>query len=85
MARRMWQRGPDGQIVRAPSAPAEPQSTPETPPNAPSLRRAHLGLALRLGARDTYDHLGSILVISLTWTLSAGLGLVGGQLFLGLF
>lgn len=84
MARRMWQRGPDGEIVRAPSAPDEPQDTPAAPQHTPIPRRAHLGLALRLGARDTYDHLGVILVISLIWTLFAGLGLVGGQV-VGMF
>lgn len=79
MARRMWQRGSDGQIVRAPSAPAEPQNAPGAPPHASPTRSVRLGLALRLGARDTYDHLGAILLISLIWTMSVGLGLVGGQ------
>lgn len=79
MARRMWQRGADGQIIRAPSAPPEPQNAPGAPPYASPPRRAHFGQALRLGARDTYDHLGAILLISLIWTLSVGSGVVGGQ------
>lgn len=79
MARRMWQRGPDGEIVRAPFAPDQPGEIPQ--PSAAERRPGHarLGLALRLGARDTYDHLGALLVVSLAWALLVGAGVAGGQ------
>jgi len=79
MAQRMWQRGPDGEIVRASSAPEEPASAPDPVPGARPPGRAHLGIALRLGARDTYDHLGMILMLSVIWTLLAGFGIAGGH------
>jgi len=79
MARRMWQRGPDGEIVRAPTAPEEAVSAlgPVGSPRPPG--RAHLGLAFRLGARDTYDYLGTLLLQSFVWTVLVALGLLGGQ------
>lgn len=79
MARRMWQRGPDGEIVRAPFASEEPVATPEPAVGAPRSGRARLGLALRLGGRDTYDHLGALILVSVIWSVLAGLGLAGGH------
>lgn len=71
----MWQRGPDGEIVRAPSAPDPPPEPSESRPPG----RARLGLALRLGARDTYDYLGALLFQSGAWTLLAVAGAASGQ------
>lgn len=86
MQRRLWQRGPDGEILRA--APAESEAVTPTPgsecpetgePAAQPRRRAHLGLALRLGFRDTYDYLGSVLVMSLAAALIPMAGLFAGH------
>lgn len=79
MARRMWQRSPDGEIVRAPSVPEEAVTAPDPVLSSRPPGRAHLGLALRLGARDTYDYLGMVLLLSLFWVLLVGAGLMGGQ------
>ena len=49
------------------AAPATPRS------------RASLGLALRLGLRDTYDYLGVLMLLSFAWTMLAFTGIVGGQ------
>lgn len=89
MPERMWRRGPDGEIVRR--APAEPQPEtpevteavpdggPDTPASAAPLPRAHLGLALRLGFRDTYDYLGAGLLLSFLTVLLEGVGFLGGH------
>jgi len=77
----MWQRGPDGEIVRArpqPAAPDRADATPASDQSAPR-GRASLSLALRLGIRDTYDYLGAILMLSFAWTTLAGFGAFAGQ------
>jgi uncharacterized membrane protein YesL len=84
MARRMWQRGPDGEIVRVPPSalPPEPRSEGEESAETPApfvRRRARLALGLRLGLRDTYDHLGALLLLSLVWTGLVGFTAVAGQ------
>lgn len=63
MSERMWRRGPDGEIIRAePAAPPPPPTgDPDTPP-IPVRPRAKLGIALKLGFRDTYDYLGSLVL-----------------------
>src|SRR5688500_955475 len=83
MQRRMWRRGPDGEIVRA--APDPQESSGEGSGVPPSPRRAQLGIALRLGLRDTYDHLGALLLLSLVWSLlSGGAFLAGASLAAGI-
>ncbi len=84
MQRRLWQRGPDGEIIRA--APDEitsqegltPGELESGEPEPQPRRRAHLGLALRLGFRDTYDYLGAVLVMSLAAALIPMAGMFGG-------
>jgi uncharacterized membrane protein YesL len=77
---RMWQRGPDGEIVRSRRTVAEGVS-PEAEGAAGAPRgRAKLGLAVRLGFRDTYDHLGMVLLISAGFVVAATLAVLGGQL-----
>jgi uncharacterized membrane protein YesL len=76
----MWRRGPDGEIIRA--APPPPEPDPEAPGEAPAepvRKRAAVGLALRLGLRDTYDYLGSVLLMSALFTVVASSALLGGQ------
>jgi hypothetical protein len=58
---RLWQRGPDGDISRAP----EPPPLPEDGERLTRLKRASAGLALKLGFRDAYDTLGAVVFISL--------------------
>ena len=78
MARRMWQRGPDGEIVRASLPdPQLPEASAEG--DSPPRRPARLALGLRLGFRDTYDYLGSLLLLSLVWTVLIGTIAVVGQ------
>jgi hypothetical protein len=87
----MWKRGPDGEIVRA--EPAETPTGRRSDPSGgtpgeprPVPRRAKLGLALRLGLRDTYDYLGSVVLLSLVCSALAAAAALGGQsLGLGLF
>jgi uncharacterized membrane protein YesL len=80
----MWRRGPDGEIVRAPLEPAaashhtEITASGEAAP-ATSRRRVSLGVALRLGLRDTYDYLGALMLLTFAWTMLAFAGVVGGQ------
>jgi uncharacterized membrane protein YesL len=75
--RRRWRREPDGTIVRVDVEEAGESAEPARP--APgTARRAKLGLALRLGFRDTYDYLGVVLLVSLLWTAAASLSLTGG-------
>lgn len=81
MQRRLWRRGPDGEIIRAP---ADPEPEREPPGEAPAsgrrpLRPARLGRALRQGFRDTYDHLGTVLLISLLCSLTGGAAMAGAQ------
>lgn len=88
MPERMWRRGPDGEILRRSPPQAEPPAAPradepEAPPgpagHRASLPRARLGLALRLGARDTYDYLGTGLLLSAATVLLDGMALIGGR------
>jgi uncharacterized membrane protein YesL len=66
---RLWRRGADGRISRAPErSPAE-----TTPPSSESLLRT-LGRALR----GAYDYLGSTLLLSVVWCLVALAALLGG-------
>lgn len=78
---RMWQRGPDGEIIRVRSEPEPSPTTAGRPAPADSTvrRRARFGLALRLGLRDTYDYLGAILVHSFLWTMVTGTAATAGQ------
>lgn len=57
----MWRRGPDGEIVRVPARSPGTGEGSEERPGAPS--RASLRLALRLGFRDLYDYLGSLVLL----------------------
>src|SRR5438045_1431737 len=80
MQRRMWQRGPEGEIIRVRAEPVSSSTTAgQVTGQQAHSRRAALSLALRLGFRDTYDYLGALLVLSLVWTLLSGMGAVGGQ------
>jgi len=80
MSQRMWRRGPHGEIVRVPPAPALPEtSSPEAAAGARRRPRASFALALRLGLRDTYDHMGAVLVLSVGWSVVACLVLAGAQ------
>lgn len=66
----------------AASAVGVPHARPEgtrAPGHPEPRRRASLRLALRLGFRDTYDYLGSVLVLSMLWCLIGAAGLLGGQ------
>jgi hypothetical protein len=78
MAQRMWKRGPDGEIVRSGPEWAE-HRPPGAAPQAVLPRRASLGLALRLGFRDTYDYLGTVLLMSVVWGVAVSTSAVGGQ------
>jgi hypothetical protein len=63
MSERMWRRGPDGEIIRAePAAPPPPATEDPDNPPVPARPRAKLGIALKLGFRDTYDYLGSLVL-----------------------
>lgn len=78
----MWRRGPDGEIIRA--APPPPGRKPEGEGGAPAegaepRKRARIGIGLRLGLRDTYDYLGSVLVMSFLFAVLASAAMVGGQ------
>ncbi len=76
MQERRWRRGPDGQIERVP--PTQPK--PSGPGGAPAVRKhANLGLAVRLGVRDTYDYLGPVLLISMAGVFLTALGVLGGR------
>ena len=85
MPERMWQRGPDGEVVRSPRKvagttgdAARSEGAATTDPVAPR-KRARLGLALRLGLRDTYDFLGSVLLLSVGCAVIAAAAALGGQ------
>ena len=83
MSERLWRRGPDGEIERSPEPPV-----PEGE-RLSRLKHASARLALKLGFRDTYDHLGAVVFISLLWTCVASVVLwsgyaVGQTLFIGL-
>lgn len=72
----MWQRGPDGEIVRVePRASDAEERTPGAEEGRPP--RARLALALRLGFRDTYDYLGSLVLQGALVTFLAS-GAAGG-------
>lgn len=79
----MWRRGPDGEIIRsdADRNPSQPES-PDTPTGEPEAerpaKRARLALGLRLGLRDTYDFLGSVLLMSVLCSLTALVAALGG-------
>ena len=82
MQRRMWERGPDGQIVRVDlekAAIKEARQSRKASPEGGTTKRARLGLALRLGLRDTYDYLGTVLLMSVLWTAAATTAVLGGQ------
>jgi uncharacterized membrane protein YesL len=72
----MWGRGPDGQIIRM-ERPAAVSAAPA--PDSPPAKRAGLILALRLGFRDTYDHLGAVLLCSVAGVVIGAVALLGGQ------
>src|SRR5262245_60038614 len=65
----MWERGPDGQIRRAPAG--EPARSPGVSSSSPwrSLGR---------GLRGAYDYLGCTLLLSLLWCVIAGAAAMGG-------
>jgi uncharacterized membrane protein YesL len=78
---RRWRRLPDGSIERTQEEPA-PESPASHQPGGGEggpRRRARVLLALRLALRDTYDHLGMVLLISLVGGLLASAGTLGGQ------
>lgn len=83
---RMWRRGPDGEILRsAPEEPAAPnpelpsaEAAPE-PATAAARPRANVRVALKLGFRDTYDYLGTVLLLSLGSALLPLAGALGGH------
>jgi hypothetical protein len=78
MHERMWRRGPDGEILRVEPRPAPPEDA--EPASRGDVRpRASAGLALRLGFRDSYDFLGSVLVLSIAWVVIAATAAAGGQ------
>jgi uncharacterized membrane protein YesL len=83
MPGRMWQRDREGRIIRAqpsPPMPAGPDGDRAAAgPVGNARRRASLGLALRLGLRDTYDYLGAVLLLSGVWSITATTALLGGQ------
>lgn len=79
MSQRMWRRGPEGEIIRAAPAPPAPESDVPAGEEAPGRKRARIGIGLRLGFRDTYDYLGSVLVMSFLFAVLAGAGLTAGQ------
>lgn len=81
MPDRMWQRGPHGEILRRkPDAAVRGDDPGAAPaPVREQRRRASIVLALRLGARDTYDHLGMVLFMSAVWSVAGAAGALGGQ------
>lgn len=80
MSERMWRRGPDGEIIRAePAAPSPPApGDPDNPPVA-TRSRAKLGIALKLGFRDTYDYLGSLVLAGSIASFVTGAAVVGAH------
>jgi uncharacterized membrane protein YesL len=76
----MWQRGPDGEILRVSPPPDSPEPGEEGSPEAgePRAGKARLGLALKLGLRDTYDYLGAVVAGSFLWFVVAGFAVMGG-------
>lgn len=78
---RLWSRDAQGRVIReerpAP-APLPKQDTSEQQP------RPKLGLALRLGLRDTYDALGAVLLLSLTVGAAVAFSLLGGLTLVGI-
>ncbi|MFN3652479.1 MAG: hypothetical protein ACK47B_23125 [Armatimonadota bacterium] len=91
MPERMWRRGPDGEIVRTEPREESPPAPDEEPPGGAGrpLPRPRLTLALRLGVRDAYDYLGTVLLQSFLWSAALGFGSLGAvalglQLFRGL-
>ena len=77
----MWQRGPEGEVARAAPPPPTPASADEgaSEPAARPRKRASIALALRLGLRDTYDSLGTVLLISVLWSVLLSSAALGGQ------
>jgi len=93
---RKWARDSRGRVVRAPERPAASTSDgsglsdqSDQSDQSDRHRKAALKLALRLGFRDTYDHLGTVVLMSVAWALISAAGFFGAQsaafrLFIGL-
>lgn len=80
---RLWSRDAQGRVLRE-TRPA-PRRGPAPEQAAPGqLPRPKLGLALRLGLRDTYDALGAVLLLSLSVGAAVALSSLGGLTFAGL-
>lgn len=56
----------------------EPAPSPSPEPRTPG-RRASLALGLRLGIRDSYDYLGTVVLMSLAGAMISGAGALGGH------
>src|SRR5437867_2974932 len=63
----------------APGAQSEDQAEEAEPETTAALPPARLGMALRMWLRETWDRLGLVLAISLTWTLLLSLPLTVGH------